>query len=123
MDFAETRPEGVLSAEYGSEGRLNIGGCEYAHPVGLTGTDCFTLAEDSPLQCSADSFAPYFDRYGRPEVILLGTGSRQIFPNPQTVAALAAQGIGLEAMSTPAACRTLLLLQSEGRRVWAWLWP
>jgi len=28
----------------------------------------------------------------------------------------------VECMHTAAAVRTYLLLQSEGRRVWAWLW-
>ena len=31
--------------------------------------------------------------------------------------------LGTPAAPTAAAVRTYLLLQSEGRRVWAWLWP
>lgn len=56
------------------------------------------------------------------EVIIVGTGAKQQFLPPRTAAALAARGVGLECMSTAAACRTFMLLTAEGRRVWAWLW-
>ena len=59
----------------------------------------------------------------RPEVILVGTGDKQIFLHPRIAAQLAREGIGLESMNTAAACRTRMVLESEGRRVWAWLWP
>jgi uncharacterized protein len=53
----------------------------------------------------------------RPELVLLGTGERQRFPGPAVLQPLAAAGIGVEVMSTPAACRTYNILMSEGRRV------
>lgn len=52
-----------------------------------------------------------------PEVLLLGTGARQVFPEPALLAPLAAAGIGLEVMDTSAACRTYNILMAEGRRV------
>ena len=52
-----------------------------------------------------------------PELILLGTGTKPIFPPRELVFSLARQGIGLEAMDTAAACRTFNILISEGRRV------
>jgi len=55
----------------------------------------------------------------RPEVVLLGTGRRQRFPDPRLTAALARAGVGLEVMDTAAACRTYNILMSEGRRVLA----
>ncbi len=58
----------------------------------------------------------------KPEVILVGTGARQQFLHPSLAARAAAAGVGVECMNTEAACRTSLLLHSEGRRVWAWLW-
>lgn len=54
-------------------------------------------------------------------LILLGTGAKQHFISPQIIAQLSAQGVGLECMNSAAACRTLMLLQAEGRHVWAWL--
>jgi uncharacterized protein len=58
-----------------------------------------------------------------PEVALLGTGSRQRFPAPRLTRALAEARIGLEVMTTPAACRTYNILMAEGRKVVAALLP
>lgn len=52
-----------------------------------------------------------------PEVILLGTGERQAFPDAAVMAAALGRGIGLEAMGNAAAARTFNVLASEGRRV------
>jgi uncharacterized protein len=52
-----------------------------------------------------------------PEIILLGTGPRFQFPEPARLAALYQAGIGVEAMDTPAACRTYNILLGEGRHV------
>lgn len=55
----------------------------------------------------------------RPEVILIGTGAVQQFP-PRALMRLAIQsGIGLEAMTTAAACRTFTVLTAEQRDVLA----
>ncbi len=52
-----------------------------------------------------------------PELVILGTGARQRFPQPQLARALLAAGIGVEAMDSAAACRTYNILMAEGRRV------
>lgn len=52
-----------------------------------------------------------------PEVIVLGSGARQAFPPPATLAACLGRGIGLESMSNDAAARTYAVLAGEGRRV------
>ncbi len=53
----------------------------------------------------------------RPEILLLGSGTRQKFLAPKLVAALSQAHIGVESMDTPAACRTYNILMSEGRQV------
>ncbi len=53
----------------------------------------------------------------KPEVVLLGTGSRQRFPHPRLSHALLAARVGVEVMDTQAACRTYNILMAEGRRV------
>lgn len=53
----------------------------------------------------------------RPDLVVLGTGQRQQFPDPGLYRALIEAGIGIEVMTTPAACRTYNILTSEGRRV------
>jgi uncharacterized protein len=52
-----------------------------------------------------------------PEVVLLGTGARQVFPPRDAQVALLRRRIGVEVMDNAAACRTYNLLAGEGRRV------
>ena len=53
----------------------------------------------------------------RPEIILIGSGSRQRFVDHALGARLAAAGIALESMDTGAACRLFNILVSEDRAV------
>ena len=53
----------------------------------------------------------------KPEVVLLGTGKKHQFLHQKIVQKLTENGIPLECMTTPAACRTYNILMSEGRNV------
>jgi uncharacterized protein len=53
----------------------------------------------------------------KPELILIGTGSRQRFPKPELLKALINAKIGFEIMDSQAACRTYNILVGEGRQV------
>ena len=55
----------------------------------------------------------------KPEVVLLGTGARQRFPDAAVSAPLVRARVGFEVMDTQAACRTFNILVAEGRRVLA----
>lgn len=57
------------------------------------------------------------------EVVLIGTGARQVMLAQSVIAPLLRLGVGVEAMSTRAAARTYNILMSEGRRVVAALIP
>ena len=77
------------------------------------------VISDWPARCFAtltEAEFQYFLRY-KPEVILLGTGVQHRFAHPQLYRALSDAGIGVEFMSTPAACRTYNILTGEDRRV------
>ncbi|MGI9423641.1 MAG: Mth938-like domain-containing protein [Hyphomicrobiaceae bacterium] len=52
-----------------------------------------------------------------PSFLLLGTGEKQVFPTPGLRSAFIAAGLGLEPMSTGAACRTYNVLLGDGRPV------
>jgi uncharacterized protein len=52
----------------------------------------------------------------KPEVVLLGTGDRIVFPPQKILAAFLKRGIGLETMDSAAAARTFNVLIEEGRR-------
>jgi uncharacterized protein len=59
----------------------------------------------------------------QPDVVLLGTGARQIFPQRAIRQAFSARRMGLEVMDLGAACRTYNILVQEDRRVAAVLFP
>jgi uncharacterized protein len=52
-----------------------------------------------------------------PELVVLGTGVRQVFPAAAFMAGFLRRGIGVEVMDNAAAARTYDLLAGEGRRV------
>lgn len=53
----------------------------------------------------------------KPDVVLLGTGTRQTFPSQAVLAAFLRRGIGVEVMDNAAAARTWDILAGEGRNV------
>ena len=77
------------------------------------------LVTDWPPQTFADLGEEHFAAIMAlaPEVILLGTGDRQRFPQPKLTQALLTQGVGIEIMDTAAACRTYNVIMLEDRRV------
>ncbi|MDH4400219.1 MAG: MTH938/NDUFAF3 family protein [Burkholderiaceae bacterium] len=59
----------------------------------------------------------------KPEVLLVGTGSKQMMLPHHIVAPLLKIGVGVESMTTQAAARTFNILMAEGRQVIAALIP
>jgi len=55
----------------------------------------------------------------KPDIILLGTGDTMKFPDTGLLLEIQQQGIGIEVMTTAAACRTFNVLLSEDRNVLA----
>jgi uncharacterized protein len=53
----------------------------------------------------------------KPDVVLLGTGERQVFPDVSILGAFAQNGLGVEVMNTGALCRTFNILAAEDRNV------
>ena len=70
---------------------------------------------------SEDHFAPLLAH--SPELVLVGTGTRNEFLPRELAFAFARRGVGLEVMDTAAAARTFNVLGMEGRRVAAVLYP
>lgn len=60
---------------------------------------------------------------GQVDVVFVGTGAEMAYLPATLRDALDTAGIGVEPMTTPAACRTYNVLLSEGRRVAAALLP
>jgi uncharacterized protein len=77
------------------------------------------LLRDWPPQSFADICEADFGLIAllQPELVLFGSGAELRFPAPAMTAGLLNQGIGVEVMSTGAACRTYNILMTEGRNV------
>jgi len=122
MRFAESDSSGGYRIEaYGPEG-IRVAGRTLRTGLILTPE---VLVEDwgpdEPSALDADHLAPLIDL--APELILLGTGAAQHFPEPTVYYQVLSLGIGFEIMDTGAACRTYNILVAEGRRVVAGLMP
>ena len=74
---------------------------------------------DWPPQGFADLTAAHFETLAAlaPEIVVLGTGQRQLFPRAELLTPLIQAGISWEVMDSGAACRTYNILMSEGRNV------
>ncbi len=71
------------------------------------------IPANTPL--TAEHFAAALQR--EPELVILGTGAKLRLPDPEVYGNLLAREIGLEAMTTAAACRTYNLLAQDGREI------
>jgi uncharacterized protein len=116
MKFHLDAPVGVNLVRSYAPGMLRVGDTTHTASLILTATALFEhwrplTAED----VHADDLAPLLEL--APEVVLLGTGARQMFPDPLVLQAFHARRIGVEVMDTAAACRTYNLLVAEGRQV------
>jgi uncharacterized protein len=72
---------------------------------------------DTLAAISLDSMTPITQADPAVEILILGCGASFALAPPQLRDALRAHGIVVEAMATPAACRTYNVLLAEDRRV------
>ena len=70
-----------------------------------------------------DDVAPLRALVGQVDVLFVGTGAEIAHLPPAFRSQLEEAGLGVEPMSSPAACRTYNVLLSEGRRVALALFP
>ena len=69
----------------------------------------------TPQEITADHIVQILDL--EPEIVLIGTGEQQIFLEPELLMHFYQHPVGVEIMSTRAACDTFNILVSEGRNV------
>ncbi|GHU14188.1 hypothetical protein FACS189441_3260 [Betaproteobacteria bacterium] len=109
-----------LFTQYG-EGYVAIGQQRYDQTLIVAPKlieTCWTTHAAATLDAEDFAYLAEKIRVFGADVALLGTGVKQHFPAaPTLLAPLLAQGISLEIMNTPAACRTYNLLATEGRKV------
>lgn len=120
MKFSEADAGGGHLVEGYSADWISISGRRYTRSLILTPSDIIepwgpTQAADlNRLHLTAISHLS-------PRVVLIGTGERSAFIDPVLYLSLIERGIGVEVMTTGAACRTYNILMAEGREVVAGL--
>ena len=119
MRTTEVDFEGRLPVDGYGPGGFRVAGAVHRGPLG-------TGARGRRGMGGLPDLAPFLERAGAFDVLLVGTGE-SMAPPPEGFAAaraaLEAAGAGVEVMSTPSACRTYNVLLAEGRRVAAALMP
>ena len=104
-----------------SETSIRINDDEYFDSVALTTEDILgTWPGTSIAALTVADFTSVFKT--KPEIVLLGTGTSNVFPPRELTFAFARKGVGLEVMDTAAAARTFNVLANESRRVTAVLY-
>ncbi|NLC35640.1 MAG: Xcc1710-like domain-containing protein [Alcaligenaceae bacterium] len=100
-------PEGPVEAwPVQDASQLTLAALREIAGIAEVAADPMAFLDDAPPVATTDT-----------EIVLIGTGSRQSLLPQSITAPLLRLGIGVEAMSTPAAARTYNILMSEGRRV------
>lgn len=116
MKFTEHRDSNLKAVKSYQKGQVRINADEYTDSLFLTQTEVFEKWEITHIsQLDESRLQPILDQ--KPEVIILGTGETQIFPDMSLFAHCRKFGAGLEVMANDAACRTFNILTTEDRPV------
>ncbi len=112
--------EDIVSSRYRitaySNDTVTINEVIYRNSLVLSASEIHSPWTVSSLdQIDVDSLAPVTRL--NPEVVLLGTGEKQCFPDAKIFALFGQQGVGLEVMDNGALCRTFNILVAEDRVV------
>ena len=105
-----------------NEQGIRVGDRVFARALLISGSE---LREDWPPQEFSSLRAEHLETIFelQPEVVLLGTGQRQRFLPPDMLGVFYRRGVGVEVMTTEAACRTFNVLVGDGRAAVAALLP
>jgi len=120
MKFAEDHNSANYKISGYDHDNIGINGMPHSHSLVISPMEL--LADWEPINYS-DLKEQHLDAiYAmNPEIIILGTGLKQIFPPAEILRRFAKEQIGYEIMDTQAACRTFNILMAEDRTVVAGL--
>ncbi|MEJ2308189.1 MAG: Mth938-like domain-containing protein [Gammaproteobacteria bacterium] len=116
MKFSEDKTGGLLITSY-RPGEIRVASESWRSSILIHTAACSSWEIDNIGELCADhlhdiiAFAP--------DILLIGTGPEQLFPDIESYAGLLELNIGVEIMDSAAAARTYNVLVSEGRNVMA----
>lgn len=116
MDLTIDRPEGYLYVRRVEAHSVTLADRVVDDSFLLTPTQ---VTEHWPVGAATSLDASHVETLLalQPEVVILGTGPRQVFPAAAFMAGFLRHGIGVEVMDNAAAARTYNLLAGEDRHV------
>ena len=116
MKFTEHRDSNVFAVKHYEPNLVKVNRLTFTKSFFITQ---FSTEGDWPCDHIQNLSLEHLDQIlaTKSEVIILGTGEQQVFPDPKLFAYCAAKGVGLEVMANDAACRTYNVLTSEDREV------
>lgn len=118
--------QGVQIIHGYGDGKFRIGEVSHTGAVLVRpeDTQAWDVSVDVALaELDLATLAPILEAERRYDILLIGTGTRQVFLPPAMRGRIREKGPVAEVMDTGAACRTFNLLLAEGRRVAAALLP
>jgi uncharacterized protein len=122
MGFNLEVPHGHLFVRSIGEKGIRVGDDFYTSPLILSADQLLSdWNVESVDDFNEESLQDIFEI--QPELVLIGTGKTQIFLPIQVQGLFIRRGIGLEVMTTDAACRTFNILVAEERHVVAAMLP
>lgn len=116
MKFSLDSAPGSLTISAYTEDAITVAGQTHAMPLVITAgaLHAALLPASLPLLRPAHLFD--IAALGA-DILIVGTGPRQVLVDRELITALAARGVGVEFMNSPAACRCFNVLVSENRAV------
>ena len=115
MDLSLDRPEGYLFVRRVESAVVTLGDRQLQQSFLLAPDQVEAWEATAASALDATQVEPIMAL--QPEVVLLGTGDKQVFPAAEFMAGFLRRGVGIEVMDNSAAARTYNLLAGEGRRV------
>jgi uncharacterized protein len=115
MKLTDETLAGINLVRAHSPGEIRVGETVIRHSCLLRADRLVQWRPRTLDALTLEDLEPIFEL--QPEIVVLGTGTRQRFPDAKLLGSVLARGIGCEVMNTAAACRTYNVLVSEDRPV------
>jgi uncharacterized protein len=117
MKFTLDNGEGANTIKGFTPGKIKVNDHIFEHSLLVTATEIIPWKPESFSDLNLNNLEEIIAK--RPEIVLVGTGEKQIFLPENFSKLFTDANIGLEVMTTLSACKTFDALVAEGRNVLA----
>ena len=121
VSLTEDNGEGLLLVEGYGGGGFKLQGRKFKGSILVTADGVYPVHATDVASLNAEDVSRLLEADDKPEMLLIGTGSKMALVPSEFRTLLEGAGIGSDMMDTGAAARTFNVLRIEGRRVAALL--